>query len=151
MIFASAVRGEGVDELREVLKGQTTVLAGLSGVGKSSLLSAVQPGLNLRALEVNEQQHLGRHTTTQATLYPLTGGGFVIDTPGIREWGLAGLRRRELAQHYPEMAALAGRCRFGDCSHRSEPECAVQAAVRSGRLSATRYDSYRKIYETLHD
>jgi ribosome biogenesis GTPase len=129
--------------------GQTTALAGLSGVGKSSLLAAVQPGLNLRVTEVSDRRHEGRHTTTQVTLHPLAGGGFVVDTPGIREFGLSGLNRRDLAGFYPEMVPLADKCQFTDCSHTREPGCVVRAAVREGRLAAVRYENYRKIYRDL--
>ncbi len=149
VIFASARTGEGIDELRKVLRGQTTALAGLSGVGKSSLLAAVQPGLNLRTNAVSEFSGQGRHTTTQVTMLALEMGGFVVDTPGIREFGLNGLRRSELASFYPEIVAAARRCRFGDCSHMREPGCAVIAAVQQGKLSAARYHSYRKIYLDL--
>jgi ribosome biogenesis GTPase len=149
VIFTCALTGEGVGRLREMLRGQTTVLAGLSGVGKSSLLSAVQPGLQLRIGEVSEYSGQGRHTTAQVVLHRLEVGGFVVDTPGIREFGLSGLRRGELARFYPEMAAAARGCLFGDCAHIHEPGCAVKAAVQQGRVSATRYDSYEKIYHTL--
>jgi len=149
VIFTCALTGEGVGKLRELLRGRTTVLAGLSGVGKSSLLLAVQPGLQLRIGEVSEYSGQGRHTTAQVVLHRLEVGGFVVDTPGIREFGLSGLRRGELARFYPEMAAAAGGCRFGDCAHIHEPGCAVKAAVQQGRVSATRYDSYEKIYHTL--
>ncbi len=147
-VLASAVTGEGVAELRELLGGRTTILAGLSGVGKSSLLSAVQPGLKLRIAEVSARRHEGRHTTTQVNLLKLEMGGQVVDTPGIREFGLSGLHRSELARFYPEIAAVAG-CRFANCSHIHEPGCAVRMAVREGRLSAVRYDSYCKIRKTL--
>jgi ribosome biogenesis GTPase len=149
VIFTCALTGEGVGRLRKLLRGRTTVLAGLSGVGKSSLLSAVQPGLQLRIGEVSEYSGQGRHTTAQVVLHRLEVGGFVVDTPGIREFGLSGLRRGELARFYPEMTAAAGGCRFGDCAHIHEPGCAVKAAVQQGRVSATRYDSYEKIYHTL--
>ena len=149
VVFASALTGEGIGGLRKALRGQTTVLAGMSGVGKSSLLTAVQPGLQLRVSEVNEESGEGRHTTTQVTMLKLDMGGFVVDTPGIREFGLSGLRRDELGGFYPEIAAAAAGCRFGDCSHIHEPGCAVKSAVEQGRLSAMRYHSYQKIYHTL--
>ncbi len=148
MILTSAVRRTGLDELRGILAGKTTALAGLSGVGKSSLLSAVEPGLNLRVAEVSDRRHEGRHTTTQVTLHPLAAGGFVADTPGIREFGLAGLKPADLLRFYDEFAA-AGPCEFANCSHTAEPGCAVKAAVRGGRLSAMRYDSYVKIRRDL--
>jgi len=145
----SARTGDGLDALREVLAGRTTALAGLSGVGKSSLLSAAEPGLNLRTSEVSSRRHEGRHTTTQVTLHPLAAGGFVADTPGIREFGLSGLRGSDLPRFYPEIAAEAEACAYADCSHAQEPGCAVRAAVRAGRVAAVRYDSYRKIRHGL--
>jgi ribosome biogenesis GTPase len=149
VLFTSALTGKGVDELRSAWRGRTTVLAGMSGVGKSSLLNAVQPGLRLRTGEVSEYSHTGRHTTAQVNLLKLEIGGFVVDTPGIREFGLSGLRRRELVRFYPELAAYGGQCRFSDCSHVHEPGCAVQQAVRQGRASETRYRSYCGIHNTL--
>ena len=148
VIRTSAVTGEGVDVLREVLRGSTTALAGMSGTGKSTLISAVQPGLDLRVAEVGGSGE-GRHTTTQATMLGLDGGGFVVDTPGVREFGLAGLRRHELAGFYPEIASLAHGCRFNDCAHLEEPGCAVSAGRESGVVPASRYHSYRAIRETL--
>jgi ribosome biogenesis GTPase len=148
VLFTSALTGEGVDELREVLCGHMTVLAGLSGVGKSSLLAAVEPGLELDIREVSDRSGAGRHTTTQVTMLKLKAGGFVVDTPGIREFGLSGLLRGELIRFYPEIATVEG-CRFGDCSHTHEPGCAVKAAVRRGLVSATRYHNYKKIYHAL--
>lgn len=148
VIPTSALTGAGLDELRDVLAGKTTALAGLSGVGKSSLLSAVEPGLNVRVAEVSDRKHEGRHTTTQVTLHPLAAGGFVADTPGIREFGLAGLKQTELRGFYAEFAA-AGPCEFANCTHTREPGCAVKAAVRGGRIARMRYDSYRKIWHAL--
>ncbi len=149
VIFTSVVTGEGISELRKVLRQQTTALAGLSGVGKSSLLAAVQPGLQLRIGAVSDGSGDGRHTTTQVSMLKLEMGGFVVDTPGIREFGLAGLRRGDLASFYPEIAAAGRRCRFSDCSHLQEPGCAVKAAVAQGRVSPARYHSYRKVYHDL--
>jgi ribosome biogenesis GTPase len=155
-VLASALTGEGVAELRELLHGKTTILAGLSGVGKSSLLSAVQPGLKLRIAEVSTRRHEGRHTTVQVNLLKLEMGGRVVDTPGIREFGLSGLHRTELVRFYAEIAAIAcgetvavAGCRYADCSHIHEPGCAVRLAVREGRLSAVRYESYCKIRKSL--
>jgi ribosome biogenesis GTPase len=149
VLLTSAQNRLGVDGLRRLLQGRTTALAGLSGVGKSSLLSAVEPGLHLRVGEVNERHHEGRHTTTQSSLHRLAEGGFVVDTPGIREFGLSGLRRRDLAGCYPEIAMLHGDCQFEDCMHMREPDCAVRLAVRRGSVSPMRYDSYRKILASL--
>jgi ribosome biogenesis GTPase / thiamine phosphate phosphatase len=149
VILTSAVTGAGLDELRAVLRGKTTALAGLSGVGKSSLLSEAEPGLHLKVGEVNEHQHMGRHTTTQVSLHPLAAGGFVADTPGIREMGLAGLTQADLPKLYPEFAPFAAACAYANCSHTREPGCAVKGAARTGRISLMRYDSYRKIREDL--
>ncbi len=136
VLLTSAETGAGVEMLRDLLKGSATVFAGLSGVGKSSLLSRIEPGLKLRALTVGERgknRNQGRHTTTMATMYLLKEGGALIDTPGIREFGLAFLERRELAGFYPEIAALMGGCGYADCSHTHEPDCRVKAAVEEGR------------------
>ena len=149
ILATSARTGDGLAALREALAGRTTALAGLSGVGKSSLLSAAEPGLHLRTAEVSDRRHEGRHTTTQVTLHPLAAGGFVADTPGIREFGLAGLKGRDLPAFYPEIAAAAPGCAYADCSHTREPGCAVKTAVRAGRIAAMRYDSYRKIRHGL--
>jgi len=149
LIFTSTVTGHGIEELQAMLRNRTTVLAGLSGVGKSSLLAAVQPGSTIRVGEVNEDSGDGRHTTTQASWHSLDIGGAVVDTPGIREFGLSGLQAAELAHFYPEMDDLAHRCRFADCSHIHEPGCEVVAAVEQGRISEARYKNYTKIYEDL--
>ncbi len=149
VILASARTGLGVASLRQILPGRITVLAGLSGVGKSSLLEAVQPGWQLRTGPVSQFSGEGRHTTTQVTMLPLANGGFVADTPGIREFGLSGLSPSPLIQFYPDLAAYAPRCRFADCSHRHEPGCAVKMALAAGQLPALRYDNYQKIYESL--
>ncbi len=149
VLLTSAQRGDGIAELRGALSNRLSVLAGLSGVGKSSLLRALRPDLDLCVAPVNEQRHQGRHTTTQASLLALDDGSYVIDTPGIREFGLAGLTAGEIIAYYPELAEAASRCQFSDCRHDSEPGCAVRAAVQSGAASAVRYDSYLKIRSSL--
>ena len=149
VLFTSTLTGDGIKALRKSLRGQATVLAGLSGVGKSSLAAAIQPGLQLRIGEVNEDRGEGRHTTTQATWWKLEMGGAIIDTPGIREFGLSGLRREDLTRYYPEIGPTAGRCHFVDCTHTHEPDCAVKAAVQQGHIAAARYHNYKKIFYTL--
>jgi len=150
VLFASALTGEGLDELRALLRDQTTVLAGLSGVGKSSLLAAAEPGLDLRTGAVSTHWGgQGQHTTTQVNLFPLRSGGYVVDTPGIRELAISGLAPAELLSFYPQIEALAGQCRFANCTHSHEPGCAVKAALQAGQLSPTRYKNYRQILSEL--
>lgn len=142
VILTSTYLGEGVEELREGLRGKVSALIGKSGVGKSSLLNAVQPGLGLRVKSVSELTGKGRHTTTHVEMFPLEIGGAVSDTPGTREFGLWQVDGANLAEFYPEVSALAGNCRFGlDCSHLREPGCAVRRAADEGRISARRYNS----------
>ncbi len=149
VILTSAETGEGIEQLRERLVGRVSVLAGLSGVGKSSLLSAVEPGLRLRVAEVSDRKHEGRHTTTQSSWHPLAGGGAVVDTPGIRDFGLAGLYKQELVSYFPELVAHAANCRFRNCTHINEVGCGVLAAVQRGEIAESRYHSYTCIYPTL--
>jgi len=152
LIKTSAVNSVGIDELRRLLSDGTSVLAGLSGVGKSSLLTAVQPSLDLKIGQVSEQGLFtgqGRHTTTQSRLWKLEGGGVVIDTPGVRTFGVAGIPPSQLAEWYPEMVKLAGQCRFSNCTHINEPDCAIQAAVTDGSISELRYKNYAQIIDEL--
>ena len=149
ILFTSAVTGDGVGDLRRALKDKVTVLAGLSGVGKSTLLTAVQPDLGLRIGHVSDSSHQGRHTTTQVSLINLAMGGYVADTPGIREFGLSGLAPDDLIGFYPEIGEAAAACRFGDCTHSHEPGCAVKAQVARGEVSADRFKSYQELYRSL--
>lgn len=151
IILTSVISGEGLGRLREALQEKVTVLAGLSGVGKSSLLSAIEPEFQLRVGAVNEDYGQGRHTTTQATMLPFGDTGFLVDTPGIREFGLAGLSKRELQAFYREFEAVEGQCRFANCTHLHEPDCAVREAVQAGKISPLRYHNYEHIGEALAD
>jgi ribosome biogenesis GTPase / thiamine phosphate phosphatase len=149
--FASVRTGEGLPELRESLAGRISAVSGPSGVGKSSLLNALYPGLDLRVGEISEAVNKGRHTTVGAWLHPLPGGGFVADTPGLREVGFWGLTASVLATCFPEFRPWRDHCRFADCSHLVEPGCAVRDAVERGEVSAARYDSFTRLYAELTD
>jgi ribosome biogenesis GTPase len=146
--FVAAKEGRGLEPVRETLGGRRSVFTGPSGVGKSSLLNAMFPGSNLRVGEISESVNKGRHTTVGALLLPLPGdGGYVVDTPGLREVGLWALPTDRLDHCFPEMRARADECRFADCRHVAEPECSVRAAVESGAIDAQRYDSYLRLLE----
>lgn len=145
-VCTSAVTGEGLDALRAALRGKLTVLSGQSGVGKSTLLNALQPGLNLKVAEVSRESEKGKHTTTHACLLRLDFGGYVVDTPGIRAFDLWNVHPAELEALFPEFAEPLQHCRFKDCLHRAEEGCAVRAAVAEGRISLRRYLSYLKMF-----
>ena len=149
VLMASAATGEGVDVLRDALQERISVVAGPSGVGKSSLLNAVEPGLGLRTSEVSQKTQKGRHTTTYAALFPIAGGGFVVDTPGIREFGLVDLEPDELAYYFVEFRPYLGECHFPNCVHDHEPGCMVQAAVEAGEITEGRYYSYLSLLDSL--
>jgi ribosome biogenesis GTPase len=145
VIYTCAKTGQGVEELRMRLAGKVSALAGPSGVGKSSLLNAVQPGLGLAVREISEAVHKGRHTTSVRELFPLEGGGYVADTPGMRSLALWDTEPEELDGYFPELAPLVAECQFNDCTHKTEPGCAVRAAVAAGRVHPLRYDSYLRL------
>ncbi|MBR5853862.1 MAG: ribosome small subunit-dependent GTPase A [Alistipes sp.] len=142
----SSTTGEGVEAIRAMLRNNTTLVAGNSGVGKSTLVSTIDPSLDIRTGEISESHHKGKHTTTFSTMYPIEGG-YIIDTPGIKGFGLIDIESRELCRYFPEMMRLAPDCRFYNCTHTHEPGCAVTEAVKEGRVAWSRYESYLKILD----
>ena len=145
VIYASATAGAGLEELKSHLSGKVTALAGPSGVGKSSLLNAIQPGLGLAVREISAAFHKGRHTTSVRQLFSLEGGGYVADLPGMRSLSLWDTEPEELDGYFPELAPLVEKCQFNDCRHQTEPGCAVRAAVEAGTVQQQRYDSYLRL------
>ena len=147
VLEVSAKEGRGVEEVRELLAGRTTLVSGNSGVGKSTLIQAIDPSLDIRTGEISDSHHKGRHTTTFSTMYPLAEGGAVIDTPGIKGFGLLDIDDAELWHYFPEMMRVAPGCRFYNCTHTHEPGCAVVEAVETGEIAWSRYESYLKILD----
>lgn len=145
IIYSSAKTGQGVDQLRAQLAGKISALAGPSGVGKSSLLNAMQPGLGLEVREVSRAVNKGRHTTVTRQLIPLEGGGYVADTPGWKSLALWDTQPEEMDAYFPELAPLVSACQFSDCTHDHEPGCAVRAAVEAGKVHPKRYESYLRL------
>lgn len=146
----SATENIGIEELRERMRGQTSLFTGHSGVGKSTLINSLEPGLNLKTGEISDYHHKGKHTTTFSEIFPLSkekGGGFLIDTPGIKGFGLVDIEPEELARYFPDMFRYAGDCQYYNCTHIHEPHCAVMEAVAKGEISESRYVSYLKMLE----
>ena len=146
LIRLSSTTGEGIAQIRELLKGHTTLIAGNSGVGKSTLVSVIDPELDIRTGEISESHHKGKHTTTFSTMYRIEEG-YIIDTPGIKGFGLIDIDSKELCRYFPEMMRLAPGCRFYNCTHTHEPGCAVQEGVKQGIVAWSRYESYLKILD----
>jgi ribosome biogenesis GTPase / thiamine phosphate phosphatase len=147
--FPSVKQAIGLKGLHDELAGKTSVLTGPSGVGKSSLMNSMYPGLALRVGEISESVNKGQHTTVGALLHPLPDGGYVVDTPGLREVGMWGLASEHLDECFREFRAFIPECRFGNCTHRVEPGCAVRSAVDAGEISAARYDRYLRLRDEL--
>lgn len=146
ILCLSTKNGTGVEALRSLLVGKTSVFSGQSGVGKSSILNACF-GLTLKTGDVAQKTSKGTHTTTTARLIPLPGGGYCVDTPGIRSFGVWSLQKEEVLKHFTDIAVFAEDCRYKDCTHRTEPECAVQAALKRADLSCLRYESYSSLLD----
>lgn len=142
----SALDGTNISQVQDLLKDKVTLFSGHSGVGKSSLINALLPDLELRTSEVSEWSDKGTHTTTFAEMFELPQGGFIIDTPGIRELGVIDIEKHELGRYFPEMRSRMHDCRFNNCRHINEPGCAVLAALENGEIELSRYESYLSIY-----
>ena len=147
VVETSARTGEGIDALRELCKDQVVLFSGESGVGKSSIIKAIDPSLNPKTGEISLGHLQGKHTTSLYEMYPISSGGYVIDTPGLRGFGLYGLEKDEISKYFPEMLRVADDCRFVPCTHTHEPGCAVKEAVEQGLISPERYNSYLGMLE----
>lgn len=147
VLEVAALDGTGLDALRTLLKDKTTLIAGNSGVGKSTIIKALVPGAEVRTGQISDAHNKGRHTTTHAAMYTLPEGGYVIDTPGVKGFGLIDIAPQELARYYPEMMRRVHDCRFPNCTHTHEPGCAVREAVEAGEIAESRYISYLKTLE----
>ena len=147
VVECSALTGEGIDYLRSVCSGGTSLLSGESGVGKSSVIKALDPSLDPKVGRISTAHLQGKHTTSLYEMYPLSSGGFIVDTPGLRGFGLVDLEKEEISKYFPEMLRVADGCRFVPCTHTHEPGCAVKAAVDEGSISPERYNSYLGMLE----
>lgn len=151
VLLTSVEKKEGIEELKEVLKDKTTLLSGHSGVGKSTFINTIFPDLGLRTKEVSGWSGKGMHTTTFAEMFDLPFGGKIIDTPGIREFGITDIDKQELSHYFPEMRELLSECQFNNCIHINEPGCAVKNAVEEGKISIERYISYCNILDSINE
>lgn len=151
VILTSTVTREGLDEVGELLRGKVSLLSGHSGVGKSTLINSIFPGMDLRIGDISKKHNKGTHTTTFAEMFELPGEGFLIDTPGIKEFGILDLQPQEVGHFYPEIRALLAGCKYNNCLHQEEPGCAVKQALIEGALSEERYLNYYNIVENCKE
>ncbi len=151
VVECSAATGSGIDRLRELLAGKISLLSGNSGVGKTSLINRLIPGLDLRTAAISSTHHTGMHTTTFSEMFPLPGGGAIIDTPGVKGFGTIDFEPAEVGHFFPEIFEVSKDCRYGDCTHTHEPGCAVIEAVADSRISQSRYASYLSILDETRD
>jgi len=151
VLLVSATKNEGIDELVTYLKDKTTLISGHSGVGKTSLLNIILPDRQLKTQDVSGWSGKGQHTTTFAEMYDLPLGGRIIDTPGMREFGLVDISRQEVSHYFPEMRQRLGNCQFNNCLHVNEPDCAIKEAVMNGEIHEDRYVSYVNIMESVEE
>lgn len=149
VVFTSAKNHLGLDSFKKLLYEKSSVLTGHSGVGKSSLLNAIQPDLNLQTRQISRYSGKGVHTTSSVIMYPLENSGWVVDTPGLKIFGLSGIGKKRLYECFPEIRDHEENCRFADCSHINEPDCAIKESVKNGRISEFRYQSYKKFWQQM--
>jgi len=150
VFIASALDGTGMDELEEWMDDKVTLVSGHSGVGKSTLINELVPELDLRVGEISEVHAKGTHTTTFAEMFPLeNNNGFIIDTPGIKEFGMIDMQKEEISHFFPEIFRISENCKFNNCNHLNEPKCAVREAVENGLIPESRYSSYMNIIESV--
>jgi len=147
VLFTSIPANQGVEQFKAIFQNKVSLLAGHSGVGKSSLMNLVAPGLQIKTKEISDFAQKGVHTTTYATMWEMNPGTYLIDSPGINEMGVFDMEKTELAHYFPEMRALLGECKFNNCLHLSEPACAVRKAVDASEIAASRYLSYLSIFD----
>ena len=146
-IQVSATKKTNIEEVKRLMKGKTTMFSGHSGAGKSTLINAIEPSLNLKVGEISKQHKQGIHTTTFAEMFPLTMGGFIIDTPGIKGFGVVDFDIHEISHYFPEFFKVSSKCKYNNCLHINEPKCAVKEAVEHGEIAASRYKSYLQLIE----
>ncbi len=147
VIELSATQQTGIDAFKKMLPGKTSLLSGNSGVGKSTLIRAIDPSLDIRIGAVSASSSKGKHTTTFSEMYPLAGGGYLIDTPGIKGFGLIDIENDEICRYFPDLFRYAPRCGYYNCTHTHEPACAVREALRAGEIGLSRYESYLKLLD----
>lgn len=151
VLQVSALSGEGLEQLKEILKDKISLMSGQSGVGKSSVINSIQPQLELRTSEISDYTGKGQHTTTFAEMFQLDFGGFIIDTPGIKMLAFNNLEVMDVAHNFREFFILSSDCKFGNCTHRNEPQCAVKEALEEGKITYMRYNNYLQILEEIED
>ena len=151
VLMTSAVNGTGVEELKDILSGKMTLVCGHSGVGKSSLINVIQPGLNLKTQDISDYSGKGTHTTTFAEMFSLSSGGFIIDTPGIKTLSFNNLEPMDVAHNFREFFILSEKCKFTNCTHINEPKCAVKEGLETGAVSYLRYKNYLTIIDEISD